>query len=278
MDRMGDEKSVFEAVNKALTPEKGVNICQQAVGKAWESSCRAILGRSVGAMDRYAEYLERFVEPFRLEKSAVSGKTVAVTGNYEKNAKFISGDEIGQYAEKISKKKLNINEIKDIDSIIDALSGQIYYSGNDVLGNSSNAYLSNRVVDSSFVYKAHDVFFSKYVAYTYLSKYSEYAFGSESVGFGTHFAIKCFETYEDSRLFECVRTYLSSDCIYTANLENCQNCLFSFNLRSKRRCIGNLELNEAEFSKIKAKLQEDICQNLESKRKAISIIEIIGGN
>ena len=260
MNKLGDHDSVLESINKG-----------------WESTCRAILGKSVGEIDQYTEYLERFVEPYGLAKSAISGKVVAVTGNYGKNAKFISGDEIGEYAKISEKKKLNINEIKDIDSIIEALGEQIYYSGNDVLGNSSQVHLSNRVVDSSFVYKAHDVFFSKYIAYTYLSKYSEYAFGSESVGFGTHFAIKCFETYEDSRLFECVRTYLSSDCIYTANLENCQNCLFSFNLRSKRRCIGNLELNEVEFSKIKAKLQEDICQNLESKHSVISIMEIVGG-
>ncbi len=250
----------------------------ESINKAWASTCRTILGRSVGEIGFYTEYLEKFVEPFGITKSALSGKVVAVTGNYGKNTKFISGDEIGEYAKLIenSKTKLNINEIKDIDSIIGALKEQIYYSGNDVLGNSSNVYMSNRVVDSSFVYKAHDVFFSKYIAYTYLSKYSEYAFGSESVGFGTHFAIKCFETYEDSRLFECVRTYLSSDCIYTANLENCQNCLFSFNLRSKRRCIGNLELNESDFSRIKTKLQEDIAQTLESKRSVISIMEIIG--
>ena len=89
--------------------------------------------------------------------------------------------------------------------------------------------------------------------------------------------MKSFETYDDSRLFETVRVYESSDIIYSANLEACQNCLFCFNLRSKRRCIGNVELPDDEFNALKAKLQEDIRATLAAKKAAPSIMEIIGG-
>ncbi|MCX6773030.1 MAG: hypothetical protein NTV88_04650, partial [Candidatus Micrarchaeota archaeon] len=210
------------------------------------------------------------------EKSALSGKTVVVTGDYELGSKFISGDELEGYSKLVDKGKLNINSIKDIDSILSALQERFYYSGNDVLGNSSNAVLSNRVVDSTYVYKAHDVFYSKYVAHTYLSKYSEYIFGGHSIGKGTHFAAKAFETYEASRIWEGVHIYLSQDIIYSSNLENCQNCLFSFNLRSKRRCIGNLELPADKFAALKEKLQGEIADTLEAKHTAISVVEIVG--
>jgi len=247
------------------------------ISRAWESTCKVMLGKSVGPIDDYNAYLWKYVEPYHLTKSAISGKEVVVTGDYKKGACFISGEELQEYTNIIGKTPLNINELKDIDSIIATICERVYYSGNDILGNSGQATLANRIVDSTFVYKAHDIFYSKYVTHTYLSKYSEYIFGCESVGKGTHFAVKSFETYDDSRLFETVRVYESSDVIYSANLEACQNCLFCFNLRSKRHAIGNLELPGAKFAVLKAKLQEDIRSTLESKKTAPSIMEIVGG-
>ena len=38
------------------------------------------------------------------------------------------------------------------------------YSGNDVLGNSSNVAISNKVLDSDTIYKSHEVIFSKNIA------------------------------------------------------------------------------------------------------------------
>ncbi len=247
------------------------------INRAWESACKVMLGQSVGPIDDYDSYLWKCVEPYHLTKSAISEKEVVVTGDYKKGARFISGEELQEYTKIIGKVPLDVNELKDIDSIIAAIGERVYYSGNDILGNSGQATLSNRVVDSTFVYKAHDIFYSKYVTHTYLSKYSEYIFGCESVGKGTHFAVKAFETYDDSRLFETVRVYMSSDAVYSANLENCQSCLFCFNLRSKRRCIGNMELPEGKFNALKAKLQEDIRSTLESRKTAPSIMEIVGG-
>jgi len=247
------------------------------INRAWESACKVMLGRSIGHIDGFDAYLWKNVEPYHITKSAISGKEVVVTGDYKKGARFISGEEMGEYAAIVDGKPLNVNELKDIDSVISAIGERVYYSGNDILGNSGQATLSNRVVDSTFVYKAHDIFYSKYVTHTYLSKYSDYIFGCESVGKDTHFAVKSFETYDDSRLFETVRVYESSDIIYSANLEGCQSCLFCFNLRSKRRCIGNVELPDEKFKALKAKLQEDICHTLESKKAAPSIMEIIGG-
>jgi len=248
------------------------------INRAWERACKIMLGKPIGEIDDYDSYLWKNVEPYHLAKSSISGKEVTVTGDYKQGSKFISGEEIGEYAKIIGKEKLDLNKLKDIDSILEAIGERIYYSGNDVLGNSGQTAFANRIVDSTFVYKAHDVFYSKYVTHTYLSKYSEYIFGCESVGKGTHFAVKSFETYEDARIWETVRVYESQDIIYSANLESCQSCLFCFNLRSKRRCIGNVELPADKFDKLKGKLQEDIRSTLEGKKTAPSIMEIVGGS
>lgn len=247
------------------------------INRAWESTCKSVLGGSVGPIERYEDYLWENVERYHTTKSALSGKEVIVTGNYPKEAKFISGEEIEKYTEILGKEKLNINEMKDIDSILEALGERIYYSGNDVLGNSAIAADCNRVINSTYVYKAHDVFNSKYVAYTYLSKLSDYIFGCESVGGYTHHSIKSFETYDDTRMFETVRVSISSDIVYSSNLQSCKSCLFSFNLRAKNRCIGNVELPEDKFKQLREKLLEDIRQTLETKKTLPSIMEIIGG-
>jgi len=245
--------------------------------KAWESTCRVLLGRDIGRIGRYEEYLQRGVPAYEVEKSSISGREVVVSGGYGKGAKFICGDEIGKYQEALKAVPLDMNDIKDIDSIARALGENVRYCGNIVLGNSSNATLANRLIDSNFVYKSQEVFYSKYIAHCCIVKYSEYAFGGESVGKGAHFSIKGFEIYEASRVMESVHVYSSSDCTYCTNVENCFDCLFCFNLRSKRKCIGNLELEAEKFAALKAKLQAEIAGELERKGRVLGILEIIGG-
>jgi len=244
--------------------------------KAWESTCKAVLGRGIGSIGKYEGYLKRDVPAFKVAKSSISGREIVVGGEYGEGAKFISGDEIGKYTA-LAAAPLNVNDIKDIDSIVDALSENVRYCGNNLIGNSANAVLANRIIDSNFVYASYDVFYSKYVAYSCGVKYCEYSFGSEGAGKGAHFAIKGFESYECNRVLECVHAYNSSDCFYCANVENCLDCLFCFNLRSKRKCIGNLELDAGKFAALKAKLLSEIAQELEEKGKATGILEIMGG-
>ncbi|VVB57986.1 Uncharacterised protein [Candidatus Anstonella stagnisolia] len=245
------------------------------VDKAWGSTCRTLLGGEVGSIGKFEEYLKRDVPHFRIGKSSISGREIVVGGEYVEGTKFISGDEIGKYA--LAAAQLNVNDIKDIDSIIEALGESVRYCGNNLIGNCSNATLANRLIDSNFVHCSYDVFYSKYVAYSNGVKYCEYVFGSEGAGKGAHFAIKGFESYECSRVFECVHVYNSSDCFYCANVENCHDCLFSFNLRSKRRCIGNLELQEGKFAALKAKLKEEIAGELGAKGSVQGILGIMGG-
>ncbi|HIH23084.1 TPA: hypothetical protein HA238_05125, partial [Candidatus Micrarchaeota archaeon] len=203
------------------------------------------------------------------------GAEIAISDKYSDGSKFMAGDELSDYEKAFSNEKLDINQIKDIDSIISAIKERVYYAGSVALGNSSNVTLSNRLIDSSFIYKSHEVCYSKYVAYAHFTRFSERVFGSTFVS-KTKFCIKNYETFEDTRIMETVRTYHSSDCYYTSNCENCQNCLFSFNLRNQNNCIGNLELAPDKFKALKEKLVGDIRQTLESRKDLKSIVEIIG--
>ena len=245
------------------------------IEKGWKSTCRLLLGREVGGLGKYEGYLLRYVDPYRMEKSIISGKAVVVSGEYEEGARFISGDEIIRYDALAKGAPLSINSIKDIDSLVSALCEAAIYSGNDVLGKSSRITLSNKVLDSDTIYKSHEVIFSKNIACCNIVKYAEHCYGGMSVGKHAFFTIHSFEIYESHRLFECVRVYHSSDCTFASNLENCRDCMFSFNLRSKSKCIGNLQLPSEKYAELKKKLQEDIAQTLEAKGELQSIVEIV---
>lgn len=242
--------------------------------KMWDGTCRVLLGQEIGDISLYSAYLKKFLPTVEKKKSVLSGKGVAISDNY-KNARFISGEEAEEYRKVMGKEKLDINKIKDFDSIIESLQEKICYAGNIHLGKFSEIENSNRLIDAIAVHDSDSVFYSKYIGYSHLVRYSEHIFGSMCIS-KTRFGIRNFETYEDTRLMETVRTYHSSDCYYTANLECCHNCMFSFNLRNKGNCIGNVQLAFDRYTSLKTKLIEDIVTNLRSKKQLPSIVEIVG--
>src|SRR3989344_4837588 len=110
------------------------------IEKAFQTTFKLIFGECNLKLDDLADYLYRWHYPVIKRKSAVSGKDVLVSSDfYREDAKFISNEEIdfGKKSE-----PLGINEVKDLDSIIEAIRERdlVYYSGNKNFGNSSNLY------------------------------------------------------------------------------------------------------------------------------------------
>ncbi len=248
-----------------------------ALERAWAGTCRVVLMGEVGPLMEFEPYLTRRKEKCRLEKSLISGKRVAVIGTYPKGSRFISDKEAKQYLEKTKGMKLDINSVKDIDSAIGAFSEIAAYAGDVVLGRSYGVLESTKVVESSYVFSSSDAIYSKFIAFTQIAKYSENVFGCISAGKNSRFAIACAESYESARTFECFYVYHASDCVYSANVENCQDCIFSFNLRGKRRCIGNLELAPDKYRQLKEKLLSEARQMLSEKKSLPSIYDIVRG-
>ncbi len=245
------------------------------IDEAWAKTCEILLGGEIGELGKFETHLSRYVAPLSMKKSAISGIGVAVhEGSFCNGAKFISNSESEAAAPVSRVNPLDINSIKDLDSILEALAGRTYYSGNIVLGNSSNVSLSNRCMNSSCVYASSDVYDSEYVAYSSIMRYMKYAFGADTVA-DSAFVIGGFNTTHDTRCFEVNQTFYSSDCYYVANLEGCNDCMFSFNLRNASYCIGNLALPKPEYGKIKAKLLEDIRSTLASRKEAPRIIDFL---
>lgn len=247
----------------------------EQINTAWNGACKAILGEEVGPMEGYEHYLCSNIPPISYAKSALSDKEVAFTGDYPKGSKVISNDEMAAFADEFSKAPLNIDEIKDIDSILDAIGSKIHYSGNVILGNSREVVQSNHIADSQFVFRSHEVLQSKYVAYSHILNYSSYIFGSQSVG-EDNFCINGYEIYRAPATLECLRVYDCNHAYFCANMDNCADCMFSFNIRSKQKCIGNLELGKEKYDELSSKLLAEIRETLRSKKGLPSILDIIG--
>jgi hypothetical protein len=206
-------------------------------------------------------------------KSAVSGKDLVLSRNhYSKNARFVALDEI----EKINASPININEIKDIDSLRAAVRENLYYCGNSNIGISMNVEESDACNDASFVLATHQAIRSKYTAYSYGLRDCEHVFGCMLVG-EVSFSMRTQVTFKSTRCFETYLSINSSDLFCSFNCRSCHGAVFSFNQSSKRNVIGNNELPKEKYDALRRKLVDEIADELTKAKAFPSLFEIAGG-
>ncbi len=246
----------------------------EALNKAWKSTCKVLFGQEIGDMQDYEPWLLSGVEASRKETSSISGKDVYFgIDSYCKKGKFMGLDEL-DFGKKFE--PLNINEVKDIDSIVEALQDRFYYTGNIVLGNSQFVEKASNIIDSSYVYNSTQLVDAKYIAHLCLSPEGEYCFGSNGAGVSRQ-CIKIYETYDCNRCFEIWNSRSCSDGYFTYNCDGCRETFFTFNSYAKKYAIGNLELTKEKYLELKKKLLEEIREELVSKKRLNSLMDIVEG-
>jgi hypothetical protein len=188
---------------------------------------------------------------------------------YPEGAKFASQDELPLH--KFA--PMDVNEIKDIDSLFAAASERAVYCGNKLFGRNTDVSEADNCVDSSTIFFGHNIYNVKYGAYVSHVREAEHIFGvsafpgsrqcmriCEGVG-----ANRCFESYYGAKL---------ADMYYAFNCVGCSDCIFAFNLRSRRHCIGNLELPKDEFLRLKKKLVAEMADELRRKKRIFSMVDV----
>ncbi|MFH1448139.1 MAG: hypothetical protein ABIG39_04710 [Candidatus Micrarchaeota archaeon] len=242
------------------------------INSAWKSTCSLLLGGEIGELEEFGPYLRHYhYVPYMEQKSVISGKKVIIgTDRYGKNPKLISQDEI-DYDKKFS---LNINEIKDIDSLIESLQNRFHYTGNKVFGNSKFIEDVDNCTDSFYVYKSHNIVTSKYIAYSaFIREDSEYIFGCSTLLKARHL-IRAIGGYNFVRCFDSNLITNCSDMFFSVNCHGSTECMFSFNLKSKRYCIGNLDLEKGKYLETKKKLLSEIRGRLRKDKRFISVFDL----
>jgi len=242
-----------------------------SINKAWKGTCKVLFKEEIGDLAEFDDWLPTYAQTPRFEKSAISNKTVALGVNYfAKDAKFISHDEV-DFSKKFE--QLNINEIKDIDSIISALHERFYYTGNIVLGTSSHVEDSADLVNSSYIHKSSVITDSRYLSHCRYLEGCEYCFGTLGA-MTSKYAIMCTGS-EFTRCFECHSAQTVSDCYYCGSIKNCSNCMFCFGAQQHSYMIGNLQLSKEKYAMLKDKLVGEIAQELKKKKRIYSFFDIL---
>lgn len=239
----------------------------EQLNKDWKSTCRILLGEELGELSDYGDWLSEFLEKRRVEKSAISGKEVHPSlDEYCKGAKFISFDEI-DFNKKFE--PLDINEIKDIDSVLEAVQERAYYAGNIVLGNSKFVEGSSNITDGIYIYNSYFADQCQHAAYSGNIKSSKYSFGSYVAAFVDYSVRSLCVGPKCQRIFETYWLVESSDIYYSANLDGCSEMMFCFNLRGRRNNVGNLQLPKEKYLELKKKLLVEMAEHAKKKRTSL---------
>ncbi len=227
--------------------------------KSWDSTCKILFGRELGPLSRYDDWLEGYLLPVARRKSHLSGKDVILAmDDYPANARFVSQEEV----RKNSKYFLNINQIKDIDSIVGGIREQCEYSGNRVLGNSSNVSESDTVFGSHYVWNSTNVEECENIYSSFMMRKScKHAFGTGWSGNG-EFLLRVFGSFGAKRCFETQISGYSSDLYMCHNCDGCHDMLFSFGQRNASYLIGNLPLPKARYLGLKKKIVGEIADEI----------------
>lgn len=238
------------------------------VEKAFNLTFKLIFGECNLKLNDLEDYMLKWHYPPHFRKSVISGKDVIVSSDfYRRDAKFISQDEI-DFGKRY---KLNINEIKDIDSILEAINNRVLYTGNKIFGNTENAVDVDTCTNGNCVYKSHNITDARYVAYSSYVRYgSEYVFGSGWF-LRSKYLIRCMGADNLVRSFEAYISPNSSDMFFCYNCIGSSHVMFSFNQRARRYCIGNSELPKDKYFALRKKLIEESREYLEQHKTFPSI-------
>ncbi|MCX6777754.1 MAG: hypothetical protein NT157_02615 [Candidatus Micrarchaeota archaeon] len=239
----------------------------------FKRTCRIIFGEEVGELEEFAPYLKETMFPYKLEPSSVSGKQVVVSSPYYLDgAAYVSQDEVAR----LKFEPFNINEIKDIDSLLEAASERAVYCGNKIFGKNMNVMEVDNCTDCIEVMHSHDVTNTKYAAFCSNGRNSDSIYGVSGF-WNCSNSIRCVQCSVRGaiRSFECYCSAGISDSYYTINCSGCTNCMFCFNLRSKNYLIGNLQLAKDRYGGIKEKLVSEMAERLRRDKRLFSIVDVL---
>jgi len=246
---------------------------QVALEKMWQGTCRVLFGQELGPLHEYEKWLSELVDPPFVGKSSKSSKEVFFSTQNYSNAKKCIGLEEVDLNQKFM--PLSINQIKDIDSIAQAVSDRTYYTGNVILGNSRYVSKSANISDGTYISNTTLSGNSKYLCYCTLARLDNAGFGGNAFS-QCEFCLKCHELTRVKRSFELWMSQDSSDCYYSHGLKNCTDCMFSFNVRNKRFAIGNLMLAPDKYKQVKTKLVAEMALEAKRAKRLPSLLEIVG--
>jgi len=248
------------------------NTLDSKLDSSWRSACRILFGREIGPLAKYRAWLSQNLPRGARRRSHSSGKDVAVAFDaFSAGARFVSSEEL-----KLNKGYgVSVNDMKDVDSLLSALSEKCEYAGNRHLGNSAFVESSDIVLDSQYVSNSTNIEESQYVDSSFMiRKGSKHIFGCGALGNG-EFLVRVTDSYGQKRSFESSIVGTSSDCYFCHNVLGSREMMFCFGQRNKSYCIGNTPLPKEQYLELKRKILAEVADVLEKEGSFPALHELV---
>lgn len=240
------------------------------IEQAFQTTSALLFGKPLTNMQDYEEWLFRHVRGrVKQKKSKISETLVLVP-----DVKFYNGlgSNVVTLQESLElglRDKLKPGEIASLNlaNASEVLAGiktttpEIIFSEN--IGTEESCCYG----PTQYCYKVTFTWFSKYIAYSFWSRDSEYLFGCSNVAAGCSFSMKCYSSTKLTRCFEVNDSNNCTDSYFCHNCEGLIECMFCFNTKGKRYAIGNVEIGKETYLKLKKMLQNQIYEELQRTKK-----------
>ena len=183
------------------------------LNSSFHSISRILFGQEVGDLEAFRPYLLSMVRKPIVMQSALSNKDVHFSlPHFSRHASFIGLDEL-DFARKAP--VLDINSLKDIDSICSALKEQSY-CGNKLYGQCQNVRSSDMCTDCVDVLESAQMLQDKQAAYSFAIRKGDGVFGCFHCG-EVAAAMRSMGCFFSKRLFESYLCTNSSDLAFSFN-------------------------------------------------------------
>lgn len=236
------------------------------IEEAFRSTSAVLLGRRLSGLEAYGEWLERHtLKPMRVE-SAVSGKVIYAENmpyNHEIGKRIASMEEVLGLDKSITHAELDMLRI---DNAAEILKGAKTISVDWAIGSNIDMVECPLYGNSAHCFRATACFKSKFCAYSFWPRQSEYVFGC-SYAFSSKFCMNCYFSVNLTRCFEMSDCDSCSDSYFCHNCEGLRECMLCFNAKSLQYAIGNVELGKEEYMKVKRMVLGQIAERLEKEKK-----------
>ncbi|MCL6089241.1 MAG: hypothetical protein M1530_03735 [Candidatus Marsarchaeota archaeon] len=239
----------------------------QAIEQAFETASKVILGRPLSGLTNYEAWLQTRLRPVRRHKSAVSAQLV-----YDPPLVFYApaSRRAVKQAEalELGRRQLEREEASalTLDNAAQKLEPLRYHSSDAITGTNTEMEECSLYIDSSYCFRTYSTVNSKFCAYSFWPRDSEYMFGCDSV-FHSRFCLKCYNSVNLTRCFEVSHSSNSSDCLFCHNIDACAECLFCTNAKALRYAVFNRQYPKEEYLRIKKLVLDEIGLKLEKDKK-----------
>lgn len=226
------------------------------VQKAWDDTCRIVLGKGIGEIARYKEWLLRHNIRVRKVKSVLGSGEIPAP-SYE-NLKALPDNRYVNIDERLPLMRLMKLSEGEAERIALANTGKTlgriaYITPQFHEGQNLNAYECPIVLWSTDCEGVHGCVYMKKSAYSTWARDSDHMFGSAFV-FDSAFCINCYNSFKLQNCFEVDSARSCTGCYFCHNVENCHDAIFCSNAKNLKYAVCNKEVGREEFIRVKAML------------------------